>query len=170
MALGYLLNPALQVEDADGKPLVSGFIRVYRHGTTEPIATYKDFTGDLNPVDIVLNNKGMCVILVDPNYLYDAYCYDSHGVEQWSRLNVGCYGGSGDGRYYVVESTDNSVDITSSTDPVTSETTIDLSVQHSLDNYKLLQTPVDQSYADYGFVKSLKQTANGDKMHSATSR
>lgn len=162
MALGYLLNPALQVEDADGKPLVSGFIRVYRHGTTEPIATYKDFTGDLNPVDIVLNNKGMCIILVDPNYLYDAYCYDSHGVEQWSRLNVGCYGGSGDGRYYVVESTDNSVDVTSSTDPVTSETTIDLSVQHSLDNYKQLQTPVDQSYADYGFVKSLKQTANGE--------
>lgn len=162
MALGYLLNPALQVEDADGKPLVSGFIRVYRHGTTEPIATYKDFTGDLNPVDIVLNNKGMCIILVDPNYLYDAYCYDSHGVEQWSRLNVGCYGGSGDGRYYVVESTDNSVDITSSTDPVTSETTINLSVQRSLDNYKLLQTPVDQSYADYGFVKSLKQTANGN--------
>lgn len=163
MALGYLINPALQVEDADGKPLVSGFIRVYRHGTTAPIATYKDFTGDLNPTDIVLNNKGMAVILVDPNYLYDVYCYDAHGVEQWSRLNVGVYGGGsgGDSRYYVVESTDNTVDVTTSTDTSLNETTIDLSIQTSLDKYKPLQTAIDQSYADYGFVKSFKQNSNG---------
>lgn len=163
MTLGYLLNPALQLENADGKPLVSGFIRVYRHGTTEPISTYKDFSGDRNPTDIILNNKGMAVILVDPNYLYDVYCYDANGVEQWSRLNVGVYGGSGgDKNYYAVTSEDNSVSVTSTIDPSIDETIIDLSISDTLSHYKQLQTPVDQSYADYGFVKSLKQTANGN--------
>lgn len=112
MALGYLLNPAFQYEDVNGKPLVGGFLRVYVHGTTNPIATYKDFTGDLNPTDIVLNNKGMAVVLVNPELLYDVYCYDRNGVEQWSRLNVGCTGGGeGGGSIVNIVSSDGSIDV-----------------------------------------------------------
>lgn len=112
MALGYLLNPAFQYEDVNGKPLVGGFLRVYVHGTTNPIATYKDFTGDLNPTDIVLNNKGMAVVLVDAELLYDVYCYDRNGVEQWSRLNVGCTGGgSGSGSIVNITSGDGSISV-----------------------------------------------------------
>lgn len=130
MALGYLLSPALQVENINGKPLVGGTITVYRHGTTNPYITYKDFTGDRNPADVVLNNKGMAVILADPNLVYDVYCRDADGVEQWSRLNVTVADpiGSGDGRIYNITSDDGSITSTSSVDVQTGVTTFDLSL------------------------------------------
>lgn len=88
MVLGYLINPALQVEDVNGKPLTGGFLRVYHSGTTIKYITDKNFTGDKNPFEIVLDNKGMAVLLADVEGLYDVYCYDKNGVEQWSRLKV----------------------------------------------------------------------------------
>lgn len=95
--LGYLISPALQIEDLNGKPLTGGTIRVYRHGTTIPYITWKDFTGDRNPADVVLDAKGMAVILAEPGNLYDIYCWDKNGFFQWSRLNVPVgAGGTGD--------------------------------------------------------------------------
>lgn len=88
MVLGYLINPALQVEDVNGKPLTGGFLRVYHSGTTIKYITDKNFTGDKNPFEVVLDNKGMAVLLADVEGLYDVYCYDKNGVEQWSRLKV----------------------------------------------------------------------------------
>lgn len=106
--LGYLINPALQIEDLNGKPLTGGTIRVFRHGTTIPYITWKDFTGDRNPAAVVLDAKGMAVILAEPGYLYDVYCWDKNGFFQWSRLNVPVdAGGSGS-----ISSSDGSLDIT----------------------------------------------------------
>lgn len=135
MALGYLLSPALQVENINGKPLVGGTITVYRHGTTNPYITYKDFTGDRNPADVVLNNKGMAVILADPNLVYDVYCRDADGVEQWSRLNVTVADpiGAGDGRIYNITSDDGSITSTSSVDVQTGVTSFDLSLTNPPD-------------------------------------
>lgn len=135
MALGYLLSPALQVENINGKPLVGGTITVYRHGTTNPYITYKDFTGDRNPADVVLNDKGMAVILADPNLVYDVYCRDADGVEQWSRLNVTVADpiGAGDGRIYNITSTDGSITATSDVDPATGVTSFDLSLTNPPD-------------------------------------
>lgn len=100
MALGYLISPALQVEDKDGKPLVGGEIVVFRHGTTTPYITWKNFNGDRNPARVPLNALGMAVLLADDSQLYDVYCYDRNGVQQWSRLNVsattGVEGGGGE--------------------------------------------------------------------------
>ena len=94
--LGYLINPALQLEDINGLPLVGGWLTVYRAGTTQPYITYRDFDMNRNPVNIMLNDKGMAVILCDSELFYDVYAYDRHGVQQWSRLNV-CTIGSGGG-------------------------------------------------------------------------
>ena len=88
MALGYLISPALQVEDESGKPLVGGTVVVYRHGTTIPYITWKNFNGDRNPARVELDALGMCILLADDALLYDVYCYDRNGVQQWSRLNV----------------------------------------------------------------------------------
>lgn len=96
MALGYLISPALQLEDINGKPLTGGYLNVYVHGTTNRAVTYKDYSGNLNPNDIVLNGKGMAVVIADSGRTYDVYCYDRNSVEQWSRLNV-CTIGSGSG-------------------------------------------------------------------------
>ena len=107
--LGYLISPALQIEDLNGKPLTGGTIRVYRHDTTIPYITWKDFTGDRNPADVVLDAKGMAVILAEPGNLYDIYCWDRNGFFQWSRLNVPVgSGGTGD----AITSSDGSLIIT----------------------------------------------------------
>ena len=111
MVLGYLISPVIQVENTNGKPLTGGWINVYRHGTTIPAVTYKDFHGDMNPQNIYLDHKGMCIILVDADGMYDVYCYDSNGVEQWSRLNLGVVGGAG-GAAINITSSDHSLNIT----------------------------------------------------------
>lgn len=95
MALGYLISPVVQLEDTNGKPLTSGWLNVFAHGTSTPAVTYKDFDGNLNPNDILLDAKGMCIIIADSAKLFDVYCYDRNGVQQWSRLNVGVPGGGG---------------------------------------------------------------------------
>ena len=115
MALGYLISPVIQIEDINGKPLVGGFVRVYVHGTTIPYITQKNFDGDLNPAEVVLDNKGMCVLLAEAGNLYDVYCEDRNRVEQWSRVNVGVCGGGGGGgsSSYIstIYSSDNSLTI-----------------------------------------------------------
>lgn len=122
MALGYLISPVIQVEDINGKPLVGGRIRVYRHGTQIPYITHKDWTGDLNPAEVRLDAKGMCILIAEDDNLYDVYCEDANYVEQWSRLNVAVGGGAGSGSGTVITSTDGSVTITRVGD------TVDLSV------------------------------------------
>ena len=122
MALGYLISPVIQVEDINGKPLVGGRIRVYRHGTQIPYITHKDWTGDLNPAEVRLDAKGMCILIAEDDTLYDVYCEDANYVEQWSRLNVSVGGGAGSGSGTVITSTDGSVVITRVGD------TVDLSV------------------------------------------
>lgn len=96
MEIGYLLSPVIQLEDINGLPLVGGRIRVYRHGTTIPYITYRDFDGNRNPAEVILDGKGMCILIADKNLTYDIYCEDRYHVEQWSRLNV-CTIGSGHG-------------------------------------------------------------------------
>ena len=86
--LGYLISPVLQVENTDGKPLVGGRIVVYRHGTTEPYITYKDFEGTHNPAEVILDSKGMCILIAEEGYSYDVYCRDRNYVEQWSRIGI----------------------------------------------------------------------------------
>ena len=97
MSLGYLISPALQLEDINGKPLVGGYLVTYLHGTTTPYITYADFDGNHNPAKVPLNARGMAILLADADNLYDVYCYDCHDVEQWSRINIGTVGTGGEG-------------------------------------------------------------------------
>ena len=96
MEIGYLLSPVIQIEDINGLPLVGGRIKVFRHGTTIPYITYRDFDGNRNPAEVILDGKGMCILIADSGLSYDIYCEDRYHVEQWSRLNV-CTIGSGHG-------------------------------------------------------------------------
>lgn len=104
MALGYLISPVLQLEDANGKPLVGGKIVVYRAGTTKVYITRKDFEGNFNPAEVVLDAKGMCILIAESGKRYDVYCYDENDVQQWSRLNItiGDNGNSGGDSLIVV--------------------------------------------------------------------
>jgi hypothetical protein len=94
MALGYLISPVIQIENTNGMPLTGGFLRVYLAGTTVKAVTYRDFDGNKNPNDVVLDSKGMAVLIAEEG-LYDVYCYDRHGVQQWSRRRLTTCGGTG---------------------------------------------------------------------------
>ena len=152
MALGYLVSPVIQVEDINGKPLVGGFIRVYRHGTTDPYITHRDFDGDLNPDEVVLDARGMCILLAEEGNLYDIYCEDRDRVEQWSRVNVpvvGAGGGSGDvsisssdGSITVIR-TGNSFDIKVSRDGSASALVAFSAIRTTDGDFEFVCTPVN---------------------------
>ena len=86
--LGYLIDPAFQIENLAGKPAVGGHIEVFEAGTDTKVITYQDFDGNVNPFKIPLHSDGRAVILADPSRKYDFYVYDSFNNLMFSRLNV----------------------------------------------------------------------------------
>ena len=86
--LVYLLDPFWQGENLNGKPLVGGYMCVYVAGTDTKYITYQDFDGTRNPFKIPLGSDGRAVIIVEAQYKYDCYLYDSFGNMVCSRLNV----------------------------------------------------------------------------------
>jgi len=88
--LGYILDPAFQIENLNGKPVVGGYICVYEAGTDNKYISYENFDGAQNPFKIPLKADGRAVILGDPSLTYDIYFYDSYGNQLFSRLNVQC--------------------------------------------------------------------------------
>ena len=111
MALGYLISPVIQLEDASGKPLTGGYLKVCLAGTSDTYITYKDFDGDRNPAEVPLDAKGMCILIADDTKLYDIYCFNRLRAQQWSRLNVsvGQGGGGGGGTVTNITSSDGSI-------------------------------------------------------------
>ena len=97
MSLGYLVSPALQIEDVNGKPLTGGTLEVKVGGTSTTYITYRDFMGNRNPASVELDAMGMAILIADDSQAYDVYCYNKNGALQWSRLNVKVGGGSGGG-------------------------------------------------------------------------
>ena len=88
--LGYILDPAFQIEGLNGKPVVGGWICIYEAGTDNKYISYENFDGAQNPFKVPLKSDGRAVILGDPSLSYDIYCYDSYGNQLFSRLNVQC--------------------------------------------------------------------------------
>lgn len=86
--LGYLIDPAFQIENLAGKPAVGGHIEVFEAGTDTKVITYQDFDGNVNPFKIPLHSDGRAVILADPSRKYDFYVYDSFNNLMFSRVNV----------------------------------------------------------------------------------
>lgn len=84
----YLFDPLFQIENIAGRPVVGGHIEVFHAGTDTPYITYQNFDGTHNPFKIPLNSDGRAVIIAEPYYTYDVYCYDSFNNMICSRLNV----------------------------------------------------------------------------------
>lgn len=166
MALGYLISPALQIAGTNGKPLTGGTLRVTLHGTSTPYITYKDFTGDRNPADVVLDAKGMAVLIADDGNLYDIYCKDMNGVDQWSRLNV-CTIGSGSGgggtEYYGgygIDIEDGIINVDS--DVIQGKLTAGTNIDITDDTVSVSMTASSTSASSYReAVNSVSQSADG---------
>ena len=86
--LNYLLQPNFQFVDINGKPLVGGWIEVFIHNTTTPYITKADFEGTDNPFKVVLDSKGMAVVIADDANSYDVFVYGKNGGLFWSASKV----------------------------------------------------------------------------------
>ena len=135
---GYLLGPAPQFFDANGKPLVGGKLFVYIAGTTTKAVTYSDFYQTENTNPVILNELGTCMLIVPSANLYKIVLYDRKGNLLLTRDNVSV--SSEQQIIYTtankVESSDSTVDVTATTDPDTGIITYDLSIQGEIDRAK----------------------------------
>ena len=154
---GYLLGPAPQFFDANGKPLVGGKLFVYIAGTTTKAVTYSDFNRTENTSPVILNDLGTCMLIVPSANLYKIVLYDRKGNLLLTRDNVSV--SSEQQIIYTtankVESSDSTVDVTATTDPDTGIVTYDLSIKNEIDR----ATEAEKGLADA--IEAEKNRAEG---------
>ena len=95
MALGYLLEPFIQVNTIVGTPVVGAKIYVYKANTTNLAVTYSDFQGHMNTNPVRTNTLGNCTIIADDNQTYDIEIRDALNILLMSKKNVSIVGTSG---------------------------------------------------------------------------
>lgn len=88
MALGYLLEPFIQVNTIVGTPVVGAKIYVYKGNTSVLATTYNDFEGHLNTNPVRTNTLGNCTIIADDSISYDIEIRDALGLLLMSKKNV----------------------------------------------------------------------------------
>ena len=156
---GYLLGPAPQFFDANGKPLVGGKLFVYIAGTTTKAVTYSDFNRTENTSPVVLNDLGTCMLIVPSANLYKIVLYDRKGNLLITRDNVSV--SSEQQIIYTtankVESSDSTVDVTATTDTDTGIITYDLSIKGEIDR----ATEAEKGLADA--IEAEKKRAEGEE-------
>ena len=113
MAYQYLFEPEIQYQTKDGRNNTAGFLRVYLAATDDPATTYSDFGGTRNPQDIILDDDGRAVVIVDDSKAYRLEVYDSEGMLQFTCQPITAVGGgSGSANIVQVVSTDGTVSVT----------------------------------------------------------
>lgn len=88
MALGYLLEPFIQVNTIVGTPVVGAKIYVYKGNTSVLATTYNDFEGHLNTNPVRTNTLGNCTIIADDSISYDIEIRDALGLLLMSKKNI----------------------------------------------------------------------------------
>lgn len=131
-SLGYLIDPAFQIEGISGKPAIGGWIEVYLAGTDTKVITFSNFDGTKNPFKIPLNNDGRAVVLAPITDSYDFYVKDSFGNLMFSRLNVVPSIGGGSvtvNGFTRITNSDDTLDI-QVTGSLTGKNTYDINTNH----------------------------------------
>lgn len=132
---GYLISPAPQFLDTNGKPLSGGRLKVYIAGTTTKATTYSDWNLTKNTWPIVLDAMGTCQVIVSSAELYKFVLESAEGEEPLvTRDNVAVAYANVDitGIGSEVVNSDGSVEVTATTDPDTGRTTYDVSVKDTV--------------------------------------
>lgn len=90
--------PIQRFYDNNNNPLSGGQLYTYQAGTTTPIATYTDSTGNTqNTNPIVLNARGECSIWMALGQAYKLVLQDAAGNAIWTQDQVGAFGPVGSG-------------------------------------------------------------------------
>ena len=88
MSFSYLFDPNKQFQGRDGLNLVAGILRVYLNGTDDHATSYKNFDGGLIENDIVLDNDGRAVVIVDSSRTYRLEVRDRSGDLLWTTTGL----------------------------------------------------------------------------------
>ena len=81
-------TPKLQFFDANGAPLAGGQLYTYAAGTTTPLASYTDSTGNVpNTNPIILDSRGEANVWLE-GAIYKFALYTSVGVLIWTVDNI----------------------------------------------------------------------------------
>lgn len=81
-------TPKLQFFDLNGAPLSGGLLYTYAAGTTTPLATYTDSTGNIaNTNPIILDSRGEANVWLE-GAIYKFALYTSVGVLIWTVDNI----------------------------------------------------------------------------------
>jgi len=148
---GYLISPAPQFLDTNGKPISGGKLKVYIAGTTTKVTTYSDWNLTKNTWPIVLDAMGTCQVIVYSANLYKFVLESAEGEEPLiTRDNVSV--SSEQQIIYTtanrVDSSDGTVDVTATTDPDTGMVTYDLSIQKEIDRAEEAEGALAEDIAD----------------------
>jgi hypothetical protein len=82
-------SPKVQFFESNGEPLVGGKLFTYAAGTTVPLATYTDFTGNTtNANPVILDSRGEANVWLGPSR-YKWVLYDADDVLIWSVDGIG---------------------------------------------------------------------------------
>jgi hypothetical protein len=85
-------TPKLQFFDANGAPLVGGKLYTYAAGTTTPLASYTDSTGNTaNTNPVILDSRGEANVWLS-GAIYKFALYDSTNVLIWTVDNISING------------------------------------------------------------------------------
>ena len=88
MALGYLLDPFIQIQNDNGTPIVGAKIYVYNADTTNLAVTYNDFESHLNTNPILTDTLGNATIIADDGIEYDISVHDANDLLLFTKKYV----------------------------------------------------------------------------------
>lgn len=88
MALGYLLDPFIQIQNDNGTPIVGAKIYVYNADTSNLATTYRDFEGHLNTNPIITDDLGNATIIADDGIEYDVSVHDENDLLLFTKKNI----------------------------------------------------------------------------------
>ena len=109
MALGYLIQPFIQVQDINGTPVVGARVYVYEADTTDFAVTYRDFDGHRNENPIITDELGNFTVVADSGILYDMVINDADGNLLFSKKQLSVNFAGSDGSISVQAGTGISV-------------------------------------------------------------
>ena len=148
---GYLISPAPQFLDTNGKPISGGRLKVYIAGTTTKATTYSDWNLTKNTWPIILDAMGTCQAIVSSAELYKFVLESAEGEEPLvTRDNVAVAYANVDitGTGSEVVNSDGSVEVTATTDQDTGRTTYDVSVKDTVQDLEgLIEDETDRATA-----------------------
>jgi hypothetical protein len=89
MAAMLTPSPKVQFFDANGEPLVGGKLYTYAAGTSSPLATYTDYTGNTaNANPVILDSRGEANVWLGPSR-YKWALYTSTDTLIWTVDGIG---------------------------------------------------------------------------------